>query len=316
MKMMFKNKAFIYFVVKLVVSIILVRWLINNVDSASMIRTFRSFHWSTFVLAFASLWCAYILGAWRWKYILLKREFAPFRFMDSLLIVAIANFLNQGLPGSIGGDVYRGFALTRLGFSRNWAIQSLLLDRAFGLFFMGALGVLSLFSFDVVFLNQKELFPMYFVLGAICIGFIIFCQLDRLPVTGKLRRLVSPIQSMASVSRKLFQLHNMCFIIVGFALTIFLYLPVYLFARDLGYPLPLSAVLFVLPAVFLLASLPISFAGWGVREVAFVSLFKFFGLTSEQALSLSVAYGLVGLCSVAPGLLLYFFEGKAKIAVV
>jgi len=90
---------------------------------------------------------------------------------------------------------------------------------------------------------------------------------------------------------------------------------VYLFARDLGYSLSLSAVLFVLPAVFLLASLPISFAGWGVREVAFVSLFKFFGLTGEQALSLSVAYGLASLCSVVPGLLLYFFEGKPKTSI-
>ena len=313
--MFFKNKAFIYFAIKLVVSIILVRWLINNVDSVSMIRTFRSFHWTTFVAAFVSLWCAYTLGAWRWRHILLKRESPPFRFMDSLLIVAIANFLNQGLPSSIGGDVYRGFALTRLGFSRNWAIQSLLLDRAFGLFFMGVLGVFSLFSFDLAFLNQKELFPMYLVLGAICVGFALFCQLDRLPVKGRLQRLVAPIQNMATISRNLFHPDNMLFILVGFALTVFLYFPVYLFAHDLGYSLSLSAVLFVLPAVFLLASLPISFAGWGVREVAFVSLFKFFGLTSEQALSLSVAYGLVGFCSVTPGLLLYFFEGKPKTSV-
>lgn len=310
--MFLKNKAFVYFAIKLIVSIILIRWLVYHVDSTSMIKTFRSFHWSTFVAAFISLWCAYVLGAWRWKYILLKQEAVPFRFMDSLLIVAIANFLNQGLPSSIGGDVYRGFAVTRLGFSRTWAIQSLLLDRVFGLFFMGALGVLSLFSFDSSILSQKELVPMYLVLCGICVGFALFCQLDRLPAKGRLARLLAPVQNMAVLSRSLFQLTNMHFVIAGIALTIFLYFPVYLFARDLGYPLSLYAVLFVLPTVFLLASLPISFAGWGVREVAFVSLFKFFGLTNEQALSLSVAYGLVGLLSVTPGLLLYFFEGKPK----
>lgn len=310
--MFFKNKAFIYFAIKLVVSIILIRWLVYHVDSTSMIKTFRSFHWSTFVAAFVSLWCAYILAAWRWKYILLKQENVPFRFMDSLLIVAIANFLNQGLPSSIGGDVYRGFALTRLGFSRGWAIQSLLLDRAFGLFFMGVLGVVSLFSFDAAFLKQKELVPLYLVLGGICVGFVLFCQLDRLPIKGRLARLLVSIQNMAALSRNLLHLRNGHFVVAGGALTVLLYFPVYLFARDLGYLLPLSAVLFVLPAVFLLAFLPISFAGWGVREVAFVSLFKFFGLTNEQALSLSVAYGLIGLLSVAPGFLLYIFEGKPK----
>ncbi|MES2253238.1 MAG: lysylphosphatidylglycerol synthase transmembrane domain-containing protein [Pseudomonadota bacterium] len=308
--MPFKNKAFVYFFVKLVVSIILVRWLINNVDSVAMIKTFKTFSWQTFAAAFASLWCSYILGAWRWRCILLKRENGTFRFKDSLLIVAIGNFLNQGLPGSVGGDVYRGFALTRLGFSRTWAIQSLILDRIIGLFFMGLMGVLSLFSFDVAFLSQKELFPMYAVLFSICLGFSLFCQLDRLPLTGKIQKLVAPIQTMAVISRQLFHVQNMPFILVGFALTFFLYLPVYLFACELGYQLSLAAVLFVLPTVFLLSFLPISFAGWGVREVAFVSLFKFFGLPSEQALSLSVAYGLVSLLAVMPGVLLYFFDGK------
>ena len=308
--MFFKNKAFVYFLIKLVVSIILVRWLINNVDSVSMIKTFRTFSWQTFAVSFASLWCAYALGAWRWKHILLTRESIPFCFKNSLLIVAIGNFLNQGLPGSIGGDVYRGFALTRLGFSRTWAIQSLLLDRVFGLVCMGMMGVLALFSFDCAFLCQKELFLIYAVLGSICIGFIVFCQLDRLPVAGKIQRFVSPIQNMAAISRRLVHIRNAHFMLAGFALTFFLFLPVYLFARDLGYPLSLGAVLFVLPTVFLLAFLPISFAGWGVREVAFVSLFKIFGLTNEQALTLSVAYGLVSLFAVMPGLLLYFFEGK------
>jgi len=308
--MPFKNKAFFYFFIKLIVSIILVRWLINNVDSVSMIKTFKTFSWQTFAAAFASLWCAYILGAWRWRYILSKREDIFFQFKDSLITVAIANFLNQGLPGSVGGDVYRGFALTRRGFSRNWAIQSLILDRIMGLFFMGLMGILSLFSFDLAFISQKELFPMVAVLFCICTGFILFCQLDRLPLTGMIQKLVAPIQTMAVISRQLFHMKNTLFILVGFALTFFLYLPVYLFSCALGYQLSLAAVLFVLPTVFLLAFLPISFAGWGVREVAFVSLFKFFGLPSEQALSLSVAYGLVGLLAVTPGVLLYFFDGK------
>jgi uncharacterized protein (TIRG00374 family) len=311
--MLLKNKAFIYFVIKVVVSIIIVRWLITHVDSVSIIKTFRSFSWHTFAIAFISFWCAYACSAWRWKYILLKQELVPFSFRNSLLIVAIGNFLNQGLPGSIGGDIYRGFASTRYGFTRNWSIQSLLLDRTFGIFFMGMMGIFALFSFDLAFLQKKELLPLYGVLAVICIGFIVFCQLDRLPLRGKLKALFAPIQNMSAISRQLLHVKNSRFILVGFAITFFLCFPVYVFAHDLGYALPLAAILFIMPTVFVATCLPISFAGWGVREVAFISLFKLFGLSSEQALALSVAYGLAGLFSVLPGVLLYFFEGKKAV---
>jgi uncharacterized membrane protein YbhN (UPF0104 family) len=141
---------------------------------------------------------------------------------------------------------------------------------------------------------------------------VVFCQLDRIPITGTLKRLAAPIQGMSIFARQMFTPHNAQFILIGFVLTFFLYLPVYLFAQSLGYPLSLPAVLLVMPTVFLLAFLPISFAGWGVREVAFVALFKLFGLEGEQALSLSVAYGLLSLAAVMPGFVLYVFEGRLK----
>ena len=49
----------------------------------------------------------------------------------------------------------------------------------------------------------------------------------------------------------------------------------------------------VLPVVVLGASVPISFAGWGVREGAMVLMLGKMGISSADALALSIVLGLV-----------------------
>lgn len=301
-------KSHLYFLIKIGITSAVVYWLAHTVDYAALLKTYRMFSWHTVILSLASLWCCYSLSAWRWKYILHNQEPLPFSFKDSLFIVSVGNFFNQGLPGSLGGDVYRGIALKKFGFSKSWSIQSLFVDRIFGLLSMGVVGICGLFSFDLSFLRQEDLVPLYLVLAGICIGFAVFCQIDRIKMPLKMQRFINPLQNIASMCRTLCSLKNGWFLLSGFAATFFLSLPVYLLATDLEHQLTLAAVLFVLPSVFLVSFLPISFAGWGVREVAFIALFKLFGLSSEQALSLSVVYGLVSLVSVFPGLVLYVFD--------
>jgi hypothetical protein len=48
-------------------------------------------------------------------------------------------------------------------------------------------------------------------------------------------------------------------------------------------------------------TLPISIAGWGVRETAMVGLFGLIGVPGEGALVLAVLFGLVGIAAALPG---------------
>jgi hypothetical protein len=49
----------------------------------------------------------------------------------------------------------------------------------------------------------------------------------------------------------------------------------------------------VVPAILEIAMLPISLAGWGVREAAAVMAFGAIGLPADQALAASIAFGLI-----------------------
>jgi uncharacterized membrane protein YbhN (UPF0104 family) len=75
----------------------------------------------------------------------------------------------------------------------------------------------------------------------------------------------------------------------------------YALAWGLGIQISLiTCVVLYLPAV-LIATLPISVAGWGAREAAMVALFGFVGVPAAQALTLSVLIGLFSIVGALPG---------------
>ena len=68
----------------------------------------------------------------------------------------------------------------------------------------------------------------------------------------------------------------------------------------LGLPMGLLDYFLLVPLVFLVALLPISFAGWGLRETGAVGLFGLAAVPAEAALLLSVLFGLLQLVSAIP----------------
>ena len=58
----------------------------------------------------------------------------------------------------------------------------------------------------------------------------------------------------------------------------------------------------------LVALIPVSLGGWGVREGAFVVLLGFYGVAPEQGLIVSVLFGLALLAASLPGLALWLSQ--------
>jgi hypothetical protein len=82
---------------------------------------------------------------------------------------------------------------------------------------------------------------------------------------------------------------------------------VYAFARELRIDLTLLDCFALCPPIFLLAALPISIAGWGVRESGMVVALGYAGVSPEGALVVSVMLGMTVLVGSLPGL---FFMTK------
>ncbi|MFO7747055.1 MAG: lysylphosphatidylglycerol synthase transmembrane domain-containing protein [Orrella sp.] len=68
----------------------------------------------------------------------------------------------------------------------------------------------------------------------------------------------------------------------------------------------LSSALVVLPLTLMVMALPVSVAGWGLRESAAATLWPMAAISSEAAVAASILYGLVATTSVLPGLVTAF----------
>jgi hypothetical protein len=59
--------------------------------------------------------------------------------------------------------------------------------------------------------------------------------------------------------------------------------------------------------------IPLSVSGWGIREGAAALAFPVFGATASQGLAASVAFGLVFLVTVLPGLIVIWLRPNAPV---
>lgn len=66
------------------------------------------------------------------------------------------------------------------------------------------------------------------------------------------------------------------------------------------------------PVIFLIALIPVSFAGWGLREVGAVWLFGMVGIAKESALAMSVCFGLLLVLAGLPGLMLFLHRSLTR----
>lgn len=94
---------------------------------------------------------------------------------------------------------------------------------------------------------------------------------------------------------------------LGFAIAaqIALGLATFSMAASLGIKVSMLDCIVLMQPVALLANLPISVGGWGVRETAVVLLFGLIGVPSSAALVLSLQLGLLALLVVLPGGILW-----------
>jgi uncharacterized membrane protein YbhN (UPF0104 family) len=78
-----------------------------------------------------------------------------------------------------------------------------------------------------------------------------------------------------------------------------------IWAVGLGLPIPAIAAL--VPLILLAMVIPLTISGWGLREGAAAALFPLAGASASDGLAASIAFGLVFLATVLPGLALLTF---------
>ena len=247
-----------------------------------------------------ALLAANLLVALRWHLILSFASPSPGP-VALLKVVFVGLFFNQVLPTGVGGDAVRAWRCSKLGIGLGAAVRSILLDRAWGYAVLVILYVAVLPSLLRVLPETWERVGVVAVLAAALAGLLALVSLDRLPRPLSGLRVIAPFAELSRQSRRLFMYPRRCGAVLGLSfLTIALTIVAFkLIADSIGSPLSLGIWATVVPPVALIQLLPVSLAGWGVRETALVVALGSFGVPAEAALATSI---LLGLCMIVAGL--------------
>ena len=286
---------------KALISVGLLGAILASVDLGAILARLDISLLPAILAALAALQIQAVGAGLRWSLVLGAHD-ASLRFGVVWRNVLLGLFGNQAMPSTIGGDALRVWNGWRQGLRIGLATRTLVVDRVFSF-----LGLIALCALALPTLSRQAADPLVvggvwtLVLGGLaCLGILL--ALAAVPERWRGTRLMGPPVALSrSTWRVLTDLRRVGPVAVLMLLPHLIDITViWLYAQSLGAEVPWAALALVVPAATLTAAVPVSVAGWGLREGALVLGFGVIGLPPDLALACSVLYGL---SAVATGLI-------------
>jgi len=302
-------------VIKLVVTVGLVGLFLWKIGPGSLVRTFYSADLGLLILAAASFLLSNLLGALQWRVLLRGQDIhLPLREILALYFVGV--FFNNFLISNMGGDVIRAYQVRKASGRGAAGLASILLDRFIGLLTLTCLALVAYFFAPRL---DAALLPFILILmGAMaCLLAIWFSR--RLGELGErvIRRIMPQgIGDRFSQLRGALIMYRSQTKTLGRAFLLSLAVQVFRVGIHYGAGLALNVevgfhyFLVIVPMAALVASIPISFGGIGVRENIGVLMFRPLGVPPATAFSVLFLGYIVGMISSSPGGLIFLLKRK------
>lgn len=288
-----ENKKLILLLVRIIISVSLIVFLVKTQfkDIRSALEIIKSVNKPLLILSLST----HIFGIWitavRWN-TLLGTQKVKLGTPTLTLTVLIGFFFNNFLPTSIGGDVFRTYdAAKKANIPIETSASIIIVERFSGIISVSTYAIIALFLGFTAIGNQSFIIPVI-IFFTICI-IIAFFILN--PSMLRLNKLINRIKFLKKVKEKLANIYFTFLsfkkfkwvlvrvMIYSFLLQFAVILNYFLAAKSLGINLNLTAFIFIVPVVTIIAMVPISIGGIGIRENTLVFIITAMGVGSEQA---------------------------------
>lgn len=241
------------------------------------------------------------LAAERWR-IVAAAAGAAFDRWTGLKLMLAGLFLGQALPGAVGGDVVRGWLTYRHGLPASSTVTALVADRVAAL--VGVLAVMALGAAHLSTLSPGIGAAVVAAAVLTAVAATAVCYVDRVPLPQRLLR-PAPVAALLDAARRLRAGAGPGAVAAALSVSAAVHLctvgATAAYARALDMPVTALDCLAVVPFSIIAAALPLSLAGWGVREGSMIAGFSLAGLPADDALLLSLLIGFSVLAHSLPG---------------
>jgi len=286
---------FLLLAIRIVVSLALFYLALRGINFAALQSRLSQINLIWIAVAVLVTILQIFLGALRWREISLLCE-APLTDLQAFRYNMIGAFFNQTLPSSIGGDAVRLWLIKRTGAGWRAATYSILTDRAVGLIALALIIVASLpWSYDTIGDSHGRI-ALVFVdfaalaggLGFLLIGHLHWSWLKHWWPTRHVRacsvvanQVIFSWRSGPKIAVLSLSIHVLAVVIAWCAV------------RSIAAAGSFEQIFLLTPPIMLITMVPISIAGWGLREATMMVAFGYAGLVRADGTVVSILFGAV-----------------------
>ena len=297
-------------VIRLVITIIILILIFRNIELNKVIGIIKQSHPGYLLLAVLFQLLSTLLAGYRWYIVMHMIQFSQSKLFY-IKSYFKGSFFNQGLPTSIGGDAIRVLDVAATGQRKRDAFIGVFIDRILGL---TGLLLLNLIANNLA----PDLLPkgMYWLINGIILagltGFTFLTLLHNIQFFRQWRLTAYVLRISDNLKRVLKDFKAVSLqMFIGIVIHLFSMINIFFVGQSVGLDYNLLTFSVIVPPVILLTLVPVSLAGWGVREGAMIGLFTLIGADNSIVLSMSILYGIILIIASLPGLQVYI-SGRHK----
>jgi uncharacterized protein (TIRG00374 family) len=314
----FFKKPAVSLALRVTVSVLLLAYLLRLSAFVEIARAFRRIN-PLYLLAFFGLYFASVFfSSVRWR-ILLRAWEIEARLGSLFRYILTGLFMNNFLPGSLGGDAYRLYCGGRDSGRPEAVAATIFYERVLSyasLVTLG-LGALSLRA------DLAADWTFWLLLGGVFLALSSLTALSTLPAFGGwAENFVSRFPFAERLRLKdwvhsfRFKVRHPGLLAVVFLLSFLIQFTDIFAFRLIGAAIQLSVklsdLLLFVPLLYLAILLPLSVNGIGIRESVFVLFAASWGITSADAVAFSLTVFTLNLAGSLGGGVLYWFDRPAR----
>lgn len=299
------------------VSLGLLLLLILWSDRNQLMTTLTSLQIPLFLLSLGMYLGLQVLCSYRWQQLLRAEEIQE-AFPRILRLYFEGTFFNLFLPTGIGGDVVRGYRLSR-SYAPSVAYASIFVDRLIGFSVLLMVAAIALAVEPTARQDPALVLIVLLGLGGLTLGvgialdgriatslFVLLGRMRLHRLQGILEKFYQAVLQYRGHHQALVKAVILSLPVQGGLILIY-----YLLARAVGLQIPVEFFILFEPLVVLASMLPVSVAGLGVREGMAVYLLGKIGVAPAAALSVSLSFFLLMALGSLPGGAAYLLHGDS-----
>jgi len=297
------------------VSLSLLTLLLWRTDRSELLKLLFSLDLPLFSAAVLLYALGQAMSTYRWQ-LLLKAEGIRMPYLKLVGFYFEGMFFNLFLPTLIGGDVVKGHHIYQYTGGKEASLASILVDRLTGLCSLLGIALLALFLGGPSLRDPAVTGPILGTALAFASGCVVILHprlrplLERLPGGRFTEKILGFLQALQQYRRHRKALGQAIGLSVIFqVMVIYSY---YLITRALGLAVPLGPFFLLVPVVVVIAMLPVSLGGLGIREGAVVYFFGKVGMEATGAFAMSLTWFLLLILTSLPGGFLFIFQDHRR----